>query len=295
LRKDIEFSAEGPTLRGWLYLPEGNGPFPTIVMAHGFSAVKEHLVREAERFYGAGFAVLAYDHRNFGASDGEPRQEIDPILQIRDYRHAISYARMLPEIDGDRIGVWGSSFSGGHVLVLGAVDRRIKCVVSQVPTISGSASSARRVRPDLVAELLSRLEADREARFAGSLPQRISIVSDNPEEPCALAGEESWQFLVNAAKDAPSWRNEITLRSVEMAREYEPGICVDRISPTPLLMIVASEDTLTPTDLALKAFERALPLKKLKMIPGGHFPVYEEHFEEAVTAACDWFTEHLKV
>ncbi len=294
MRKDIEFPAEGSILRGWLYLPEGTGPFPIIVMAHGFSLVKEHLLREAEKFCGSGFAVLAYDHRNFGASDGEPRQEIDPIVQTRDFRHAISYARSLREIDGDRIGVWGSSYSGGHVLVLGAIDRRIKCVVSQVPTISGSASSARRLRPDLVAGLLARLEADREARFAGSPPQRIPIVSDNPEEPCAYPGEEVWQFFANAAKDGPSWQNEITLRSVEMAREYEPGVYVERISPTPLLMIVPAKDTVTPTDLTLKAYERALQPKKLKMVPGGHFSVYEEHFEEAVGAACDWFVEHLK-
>ena len=139
MRQDIEFNAEGTTLRGWLFTPDsGNRPFPTIVMAHGFSAVKEmYLDSYAEIFAQAGLAALVFDNRNFGASDGEPRQEIDPWVQVRDYRHAITYARTRPEVNRDAIGVWGSSYSGGHALVLGAIDRRVKCVVSQVPLTSG--------------------------------------------------------------------------------------------------------------------------------------------------------------
>jgi fermentation-respiration switch protein FrsA (DUF1100 family) len=94
-RQDVEFNAEGVTLRGWLYVPDGaTGPVPTIVMAHGFSAVKEmYLDAFAEAFAAGGLGALVYDHRNFGASDGEPRQEIDPWAQVRDYRHAITYPR----------------------------------------------------------------------------------------------------------------------------------------------------------------------------------------------------------
>ncbi|MGH3439763.1 MAG: alpha/beta hydrolase [Sciscionella sp.] len=115
-RRDIEFGAEGVTLRGWLYTPEdASGAVPTIVVAHGYSAVKEmYLDKFAETFAGAGLGALVFDNRNFGASDGEPRQEIDPWAQVRDYRHAITYATMLSEVDSDRIGIWGSSYSGGH-------------------------------------------------------------------------------------------------------------------------------------------------------------------------------------
>src|ERR671932_2708506 len=153
MRQDIEFQAEGPRLRGWLFTPDaGSGPFPTVVMAHGFSAVKEmYLDRFAEVFAAAGLAALVFDNRNFGASDGEPRQEIDPWRQVRDYRDAITFAQGLPETDPARIGVWGSSYSGAHVLVLGAIDRRVRCVVSQVPLISGWRNVLRLVRADLVA------------------------------------------------------------------------------------------------------------------------------------------------
>ena len=139
MRIDVAFDANGTTLRGWLYTPDmGTGPFPAIVMAHGFSALKEMgLDRYAEVFAAAGLAALIYDNRNLGASDGEPRFDIDPVAQMRDYRHAITYAQSRLEIDADRIGIWGTSYSGGLALMVAALDKRVKCVVSQVPFISG--------------------------------------------------------------------------------------------------------------------------------------------------------------
>lgn len=291
-RQDIAFDAEGCTLRGWLFLPAGAGPHPVVVMAHGYSAVKEHhLDRYARVFAEAGLAALVFDHRCFGASDGAPRGEIDPIRQIRDYRDAISYARARPELDAGRIGAWGTSYSGGHVLVLGATDRRVRCVVAQVPTISGPVAASRRTRADLVAPLLRRLEADREARFRGEPPAMLTVTSADPSEPCALPGAEAHDFFTGAA--APAWRNAVTLRSVEYAREYEPAPWVPRISPTPLLMIVAEEDWVTPTDLCLAAYNAALEPKRLVLLPGGHFDPYVARFAESSAAARDWFAQHL--
>jgi len=150
-RKDIEFKTEdGIKLRGWHYLPEKRaGKVPIIVMAHGFSAVKEmYLDRFADAFAAAGLGALVFDNRNFGASDGEPRQEIDPWQQVSDYRDAITFAETLPETDLARIGIWGSSYSGGHVMVVGAIDRRVKCVVAQVPLASGHDNARRLIRAD---------------------------------------------------------------------------------------------------------------------------------------------------
>ena len=140
MRRDIEFRTEdGVVLRGWHYVQERAGRTPTVVMAHGYSAVKEmYLDRFAEAFAEGGIGAVVFDNRNFGASDGHPRQEIDPWQQIRDYRDAITWASDLPEVDAERIGIWGSSYSGAHVLVVGAIDRRVKCVVAQVPLISGT-------------------------------------------------------------------------------------------------------------------------------------------------------------
>src|SRR5215831_19347816 len=109
-RRDVEFNAEGVTLRGWFYAAgTGGAPAPAVAMAHGFSAVKEmYLDSFAEVFAAAGLNVLVFDNRNFGASDGEPRQEIDPWDQVRDYRHAITYAGTLPEVAAGRIGIWAA-------------------------------------------------------------------------------------------------------------------------------------------------------------------------------------------
>jgi fermentation-respiration switch protein FrsA (DUF1100 family) len=92
MRRDIEFNAEGLTLRGWFYVPEGaKEPVPTVIMAHGFSCLKEmFLDKYAEVFVKDGLGVLVYDNRCFGASDGEPRQEIDPMAQVRDYQHSVT-------------------------------------------------------------------------------------------------------------------------------------------------------------------------------------------------------------
>lgn len=297
MRKDIAFRTEdGVTLRGWHYVPDGrSGRLPTIVMAHGFSAVKEmYLDRFAEAFAAAGLASVVFDNRNFGASDGEPRQEIDPWAQVRDYRDAITYAETLPETDPARIGVWGSSYSGGHVLVLGAIDRRVKCVVAQVPLASGHANARRLIRADYWAGVQKMFDDDRRARMAGKPPAMIPVVAEDPAAPSALPTPDSWAWFTETGRTrAPSWKNEVTLRSVEMFTEYEPGSYVSFISPTPLLMVVALGDVLTVADLALAAYERALQPKRLVTLPGGHFDAYVKDFDASAKPAVEWFTQHL--
>jgi uncharacterized protein len=298
MRRDIAFNAEGVTLRGWFYLPEKvTKPVPIVVMAHGFSAVKEMcLDKFAEVFAAAGLAVLVFDNRGLGASDGgEPRQELDPWVQVRDYRHAITFAGTLPEVDRTRIGIWGSSYSGGHVLVVGAIDRRVRCVVSQVPLISGYRNILRLVRADLLAGLRAQWDADREARFAGNPPAMIPVVAEDPMVPCALPARDSWEWFNECSKTlAPSWRNEVTVRSLEMLMEYEPGSYIERISPTPLLMLIGAQDHVAMTDHALKAYRQALEPKKLVMLSGGHFDAYVKEFDLASAAARDWFVANLR-
>ncbi len=264
-------------------------------MSPGFAALKEqYLDRFAEVFAGAGIAALVYDNRCFGSSGGEPRQEVDPVLQLRDYRHAVTYASSLPGIDPARIGAWGSSYSGGHALVLGAIDRRVRCVVAQVPTISGFEVGRRRTRPDLEAPARARFDADRVARYHGEPPALVPLVADDPREPCAIAGPEAFAHFQRTLALAPHRRNEVTLRSLELAREYEPGTWIERVAPTPLLMIVATRDVTTPADLQLAAYERAREPKRLVLLDAGHFAPYVEEFDAAAGAARDWLVEHLR-
>jgi fermentation-respiration switch protein FrsA (DUF1100 family) len=253
-----------------------------------------YLDRYAELMVAAGLNALVYDNRNFGASDGEPRQEIDPWAQMRDYRHAITYATTLPEVDAGRIGVFGSSYSGGHVLVVAAVDRRVKAVASQVPLVSGHDNFRALVRADFIDTFRAQFDEDRAARFHGEKPAMVPVVAEDPLAPAALPTPDSWTWFTETAEQrAPSWRNEVTLRSVEMFTEYEPISYVPYISPTPLLMLPAQNDVLTPTELAVAAFEKAREPKKLILLPGGHFDAYVDGFAVSGPAARDWFLEHL--
>ena len=294
-RREVAFESCGATLRGWLFLPEGApGPVPAIAMAPGMSGVKEQsIVRFAEFFAANGLAALAYDNINFGASGGEPRQEVDPALQKRGYSDAVTFLMMQPDIDRDRIGIWGTSFSGGHVLEVAAIDRRVKCVVAQVPSMSGTRNFLRRVRPDLRAAALARLAADREARFRGEPPAMIPAVAAEEGAPCVMAGRAAYEYFTRTGEGAPNWRNEVTLRSVEFARGVETAAFLPFISPTPLLLIVAVEDELVPSDVALDEYRRARPPKKLILLPGGHFSPYGEEYALTSTAARDWFRLHL--
>jgi uncharacterized protein len=295
-RRDIAFDAEGVTLRGWFYTAEGTGaPGAAVVMAHGFSAVKEmYLDSFAEVFAAGGLNVVVFDNRCFGASGGEPRQEIDPWAQIRDYRHAITYASTLPEVDPGRIGIWGSSYSGGHVMVVAAIDRRVKAVVCQVPLISGHANLRALVRADFIAGFRAQFDADRLARFGGAPPAMVPVVDKDPLAPSALPTPDSWEWFTQTAdRRAPAWRNEVTLRSVEMFTEYEPGTYLPHISPTPFLLLVAEGDHLVPSELAIAAFDTAHQPKELIIMPGGHFDAYTKGFTASSGPARDWFTRHL--
>lgn len=294
-REDIEFTAaDGVVIRGWLYLPPGQSPAPAISMAHGFAAVKEHgLDRFARRFAESGFVVLVHDHRNFGASDGEIRGDIDPWQQIMDWRRALTFLERHPRVDPERLGIWGTSYAGGHVLVLGATDRRVQCVVAQVPTISGYPQGLRRVAPDATGALERRFIEDDRRAADGNAPTTMLVASTDPTADAVYRTQEAAEFYLSQAETG-WWANEVTLRSTRASRMYEPGIWARRVSPTPLLFIVATHDTVTLTDLELDAHAASLPPKELTLIRGGHFAPYDQEFAPASRAAVDWFVEHLQ-
>ncbi|WP_083860116.1 alpha/beta hydrolase [Bradyrhizobium diazoefficiens] len=296
-RAQVSFSSCGATLRGLLLRPrEAVGALPAIVMAPGMSGVKEgSVLKYGEYFARGGFAVLVYDNINFGESDGEPRQEVDPQFQRRGYRDAITFVSSQPEVDKTRVGIWGSSYAGGHVLEIAAHDRRVKCVVSQIAHINGYAVFGRRVPPNLRQAALEAQDADREERFRGQPPAMIKAVSDIPNEFCAMSGAAAYEYFTEQAKTASNWQNRITLRSLDLTRGLDNGAFVKYISPTPLLMICAIEDELIPIDLSLETFAQALEPKKLVLIPGNHFSAYEQEFAITGNEARDWFTRHLVI
>jgi cephalosporin-C deacetylase-like acetyl esterase len=141
-RKDVNFEIKGTPVSAWLYLPENlSALVPCIVMGNGTGGTKDMgMEHYALRYQEAGFAVLTFDYRHFGESGGEPRQLIWIPYQLQDYLAAVEYARGLPEINPKRIAIWGTSGSGGHVIVVAAKDHRITCAVAQCPGLEKKAS-----------------------------------------------------------------------------------------------------------------------------------------------------------
>lgn len=296
-RQDVTFTSVGKKLVGWLYVPKGmkqGEKRPTIVMAHGWSAVKEMYLDDfAAKFSNGGFVVLVFDYRNFGDSEGEPRGHIDPHMQHEDYKNAISWASLQPMVDAGRIGIWGSSYSGAHVLHLAAFDRRVKCAVAQVPLVNATDNFRRLVRADNWGGLQAWLAADRAEEYTTGKINYLPVVAEQGK-PSALPTQDSYDWFIKVGQTrAPKWENRQTVRSLELALEYNPAANIHLISPTPFMMIVAENDVLTPTDLAIEAFGRARDPKQLVILPGGHFDAYVSGFQGASTPALNWFKQHL--
>jgi cephalosporin-C deacetylase-like acetyl esterase len=307
MHTDIEFEGHGGVvLRGRLHLPDdasAAAPVAGIVMAHGFSATKEMALDDyAERFAAAGFAVLAYDHRCLGASDGEPRQVINPWAQTRDYRYAIGRLAACPEVDRDRIGLWGSSFSGGQVLVLGAVDERVRAVVASVPFAGTGAgyddpvdvdSRYARLRDALV-DLSGNGPAD-----ATEPPMGPLAVVDEPGRPEGMRvflgqPESAEWFLELGRRPRSTWRNEVWLRRAFGSEPaFDPGVAVGHLR-APALFVVAADDTVAPTAVALAAYERAPEPKQLELVVGHHFTGYAgDALEHCAAVEIAFFRQHL--
>ena len=302
MRRDVEFVSGGDIIRGWLYTPDdGDAPYPTIVMAGGWCYVKE-LVQPhyAQMYADAGFGALLFDYRNFGSSGGARRQHIDPNGQVEDYKNAISFAETLDEVDADRIGVWGLSYSGGHVLVVGATDPRVKCIASQIPVIDGY-RNMRRVHGTLGFRAFEALLlSDRRRRFAtgvdGYLPH---AAADPATEVSTWPFPETYEtFKRLKASDAPAYENRSTIESAELLMSYSVEPYLGRLLNTPTLVVVAERDDLTLWDLEIEAYGR-IPTAHKKLVVVGdstHMTLYSDRslLDQAARAATDWFSEHLR-
>lgn len=289
----VEFRVEdGTILRGHLHSPGGSAR-PGIVMAHGFGGTIGHIDHYAARFAEAGFAVLVYDHRGFGSSDGEPRQEVDPYRQMADWRDALSFAETRSEFLPDAgFGIWGSSFAGGLALVLGANDQRIRCVVAQIPNVSGHRNAPRMFSAAQMTEVRRRIADDRRARAAGHKPGEMPLFSGRPGELSAFM-IDVLPGRLEAALRNPQWRNAVTLRSMEHLFEFEPAAWTPYLAHVPVLMIVGDHDVCTYADIQKEVFETIPGAKRLVTFPGGHFEAYEKYFEDTAQPAVEWFKRHL--
>jgi hypothetical protein len=169
----------------------------------------------------------------------------------------------------------------------------VKCVVAQVPLVSGHANVRRLIRADHLAGVQGLFTADRRARMTGKPPAIIPVVVDQSTAPCALPGPDSWKWFTETGRTmAPSWKNEVTLRSVEMFTEYEPRRLRLLHQSDAAFDGGGARPVLTVPELAFAAYERALPPKQLVTLAGGHFDAYDREFETTSTPAVEWFARH---
>lgn len=301
-RQTVRFSSAGETLEAFLYLPDEPTatPPPVVVLAGGWCYVKE-LVQPfyAEAFAEAGLAALLFDYRNLGGSTGEPRQHLDPYEQMEDYRNAISYLETRDDVDAGRLGLWGISYSGGHVLVLGATDPRVSAVVSIVPVVDGLPTlqrahgtvGFRRLRAAIA-------EARRKLYTSGE----HSFMPHGSSDP--ITDLVTWPFPSSAPTFAwlketqgPRYENRATIASTEMLLDYSVYPHVERLIDTPTMMVVAEGDDHTMWDLEIEAFTRIpTPKKHLEIVErSGHLGLYrdEERIRKVARTNAEWFVRWL--
>ncbi|MGZ4267848.1 MAG: alpha/beta hydrolase [Solirubrobacteraceae bacterium] len=290
--QDVRFASDGDTCAAWMYRPEGaTEPVPCVVMAHGFSATRaDRLPAYAERFAAAGFAVLLFDYRHFGDSGGEPRQVLEIGRQLDDYRAAIAFAKRQAGIDPTRIALWGSSFSGGHVVTVAAEDPSIAAVVAQAPFADGlptvAAVGARNALRGTVLGIADQLGA-----LAGRPPRMLPAVGP-PGSFAAMTAPEAEPGFAAITAPGSRWRNEVAARVMLRVAQYRPVSRAPRVH-CPLLVAVCDRDRTTPPAAAVKLAARA-PRGELVRYPIGHFDIYVgEDFERAVADQAAFLERHL--
>jgi pimeloyl-ACP methyl ester carboxylesterase len=275
-RRDVAFDSGGVTCRAWLYAPQSDAPGPAacIVMAHGLGGTRECTLEPyAQAFAQAGFFVLVFDYRYLGASDGTPRQLISIADQLDDWSAAIAFARKVPGVDASRIGVWGSSLSGGHVMLVAARDPGIAAVSAQCPMLDGAAS-ARMLAKDAGLSTLVRLGLagliDKGRAMLGLSPYYLPLVA-RPGGFAAMASDDAWDGM--RAIVPPGWRNEVAARLFLVLPCYRPIRAVKRVK-CPALIIACQRDSVVSTQAAAATAARMGDKAKLIELPIGHFEVY---------------------
>jgi hypothetical protein len=269
-------------------------------MTHGTSATITMVVdRYAEVFCEAGLAVLLYDHRNFGISDGEPRREINPWIQARGFRDAISFLEQVEEVDSSRIALWGDSFSGGEAIVAAAMDPRVKAVVAQCP-----ACGSRTPSPDPTGVRFSAIKAIFHSGDVSGTPETTTgpmpVVSFDPiRHPSLLKPLSAFRwFMEHGARHGSHWENDVTRVIPPTPAPFSPALCAPHVT-APTLMMVAPEDEMVQASpaVARETYEALGGPKQWHEIAGGHFGLLwypSDLFNEASGAQRDFLLANLR-
>lgn len=286
----VHFFSEGFRLEADYFLPDDHadrGPLPAIVLCHGYSGIRSLILPEVgARFADAGYAVLSFDYRGFGGSEG-PKWRIMALEQVDDIRNALTWLEAQPEVDARRLGIWGTSNGGAHVAYVAGVDDRVKAAVGQVGYGDGARLLMDIRTPQEREELLHTLADDRRKRV-------LTGSGDAVDTATLLASPQTKEFFKQALEAYPEFYCEIPWASAEATMAYRPIDVVAQIAPRALMLIGAEDDDLCRIDGYRELYERAGEPKRFESLPVTHYEIYSpEWLPKAADLALEWYGEHL--
>ncbi len=290
-RVTADFESDGQRCAAWLFLPTGIERPPVVVMAHGFAAQRDFKLPEvAARFTKRGIAALVFDYRHLGESDGTPKNLISVNRQLADLRAAIAHLRERTDVDADRLGLWGTSFGGGHVITTAAQDAGVKAVVSQIPFVDGP-SAIKKVgwRIALWGTLVGTYDTLRSV--LGLSPYYVPVVGQ-PGERAVMNREGNYQGYMDLVPDGKPWPNHCAARVMFAFTFYSPMKYAAQVH-CPTLVLMAQDEELNSRHRTRQMVKR-LPHGTLQEFPGRHFAAYQgKQFEYVMHQAGEFFSQHL--
>ncbi len=285
-----DFISGGVRCAADLYLPESKDSPPVIIMGNGFAAERSFaLPAFAEYFAGQGMAVLHFDYRTFGDSDGEPRQLVNPRHHLDDWQAAINHVRSLQSLDNKKIALWGSSFSGGHVVVTAVTSPGITAIVSQVPFVDALESSREFSLGKIFSYTFQGLR-DISRKLTGRSPHYIKVVGKHGESAFFTQPDSYDEYMSIIPKES-SWENRIPARFF-LLPPYRPIKYAPKVS-CPALVVIAEKENLISTAHQEKMAE-LLPKGEIIRYPIGHFEIYKgKDFERTVQSQTSFLKKYL--
>ena len=289
----VEFFSEGARLVGFLRMPDAaEALLPAIVQGPGWLGLadaKAYLPWHAA-LVEAGYAVLGFDYRGYGHSDGE-RAWVLPQRMVEDIINAVTYLETRPEVSADRIGAYGmGGIGGGNAIIAAALDRRIRCVAVQ-SVVADGAEWLRRMRREYEwVEYVERVQEDARAWVrtgtSALVDPRTEIMVSTPER----------QRYTNKKDVDARIEPLFHLQSAAALMRYRPIDFVARLAPRGLLLTCVVDDAVTPEEHARALYERAGNPKRLITQSGTtHYASYTQNYEMLVQEIVGWYDRHLKV